>query len=108
MKKDQLVQPRCPVRTTLELLGGKWKLLIISQIGSETMRFSEVKHSLPDISEKMLVQELKNLCDSNLVERINYGEVPPRVEYKLTPKGLYVLPLIEELRNFGLQYMKQP
>jgi DNA-binding HxlR family transcriptional regulator len=107
MKNQNSVQARCPVRTTLELLGGKWKLLIINQIGKNTLRFSELKHNLPDISEKMLVQELKNLCDSGLVERRNYGVVPPRVEYTLTPKGLCVLPLIEELKNFGLDYMKK-
>ncbi len=103
--EKQHIQARCPVRTTLELLGGKWKLLIIRQIGEKTLRFSEIKQGIPDISEKMLVQELKNLCDSELLERINWGEVPPRVEYKLTTKGLMVLPLIEELKNFGLQYM---
>jgi DNA-binding HxlR family transcriptional regulator len=106
MKNKNTVHPRCPVRTTLELLGGKWKLLIINEIGNNTLRFSELKHNLPDISEKMLVQELKNLSESGLVERKNYGEVPPRVEYTLTGKGLCVLPLIEELKNFGLEYMK--
>jgi DNA-binding HxlR family transcriptional regulator len=107
MNNEHTVQARCPVRTTLELLGGKWKLLIISQIGENTLRFGELRHRLPDISEKMLVQELKNLGDSGLVIRRNYGEVPPRVEYSLTAKGRCVLPLIEELKNFGLAYMRQ-
>ena len=67
------VSARCPIRTTLELLGGKWRLLIIHQIGDETVRFGELKRHLPDISEKMLVQELKTLVDYDLVIRHSYG-----------------------------------
>ena len=100
------ITPRCPIRTTLELLGGKWRLLIIHQIGEQTMRFGELKRSLPDISEKMLVQELKNLTDNGLVIRRSYGEVPPRVDYRLTAQGKKVLPLIDHLRAFGEAYVR--
>ena len=100
------VTARCPIRTTLELLGGKWKLLIIYQIGEQAVRFGELKRSLPDISEKMLVQELKNLVDNDLVIRHSYGEVPPRVDYRLTEKGRKALPLIDHLRAFGLEYVR--
>ena len=99
------ITPRCPIRTTLELLGGKWRLLIIHQIGEQTIRFGKLKRSLPDISEKMLVQELKNLADNGLVIRHSYGEVPPRVDYQLTVPGKRVLPLIEHLRAFGEEYV---
>ncbi len=99
------VTSRCPIRTTLEMLGGKWKLLIIQQLAAEAKRLSHLKKDIPDISEKMLVQELKNLADSDLVERINYGEVPPRVEYKLTEKGKFALPLIGHLKNFSDNYL---
>ena len=105
MKSTITITPRCPIRTTLELLGGKWKLLIIYQIGEQAMRFGELKQSLPDISEKMLVQELKNLVDNDLVIRHSYGEVPPRVDYRLTEKGKKALPLIDHLRNFGQEYV---
>ena len=98
------VTPRCPIRTTLELLGGKWRLLIIHQIGEQTVRFGELKRLLPDISEKMLVQELKTLVDNDLVIRRSYGEVPPRVDYRLTEQGQKVLPLIDHLRAFGEEY----
>ena len=100
------VTPRCPIRTTLELLGGKWRLLIIHQIGEQTVRFGELKRSLPDISEKMLVQELKNLVDNGLIIRRSYGEVPPRVDYRLTAQGKKVLPLIDHLRTFGEAYVR--
>lgn len=106
MKPEACIQLRCPVRTTIELLNGKWKMLIIHQLGPDTLRFSELKHRLSDISEKMLVQELKILADSQLIERINHGEVPPRVEYRLTDKGRDVLPLIEAFKDFGLRYME--
>jgi len=101
------ITARCPIRTTLELIGGKWKLLILFQLAEKPLRFSELKRQIPDISEKMLIQELKTLAESKLVNRINYGEVPPRVEYELTEKGRHALPLIEEMRNFALAYERQ-
>jgi len=106
MKKPTYITPRCPIRTTLEMLGGKWRLLIIYHIGENTVRYSQLKSSLPDISEKMLAQELKTLVDYDLVIRTNHGEVPPRVDYQLTHQGLKVLPLITHLSNFGLSYMQ--
>jgi DNA-binding HxlR family transcriptional regulator len=107
MHKAMKVTPRCPIRTTLEMLGGKWKLLIIYQIGDRAVRFGELKRSLPDISEKMLVQELKSLADSELVVRHSYGEVPPRVDYRLTEQGKMALPLIDHLRDFGQGYVEK-
>ena len=105
-KQPEKITPRCPIRTTLELLGGKWKLLIISQLSDERLRLSALKRQIPDISEKMLIQELKTLVDSGLANRINYGEVPPRVEYELTASGKKALPLIVQIRDFGLDYQK--
>jgi DNA-binding HxlR family transcriptional regulator len=99
------ITPRCPIRTTIELLGGKWRLLIMNQLYGHTLRLSELKALIPEISEKMLIQELKVLVDSGLVIRKNYGEVPPRVEYSLSEKGLHVKPLIEQMVIFATQYM---
>jgi DNA-binding HxlR family transcriptional regulator len=105
MEKDMIkVTARCPIRTTLELVGGKWKLLILVQLAGKTARLSELKRQIPDISEKMLIQELKILGDSGLVKRINFGEVPPRVEYELTEKGALAMPLIEAMKNFAVDY----
>jgi DNA-binding HxlR family transcriptional regulator len=99
------VTARCPVRTTLELIGGKWKLIILQQLASnEELRLSELKRLIPDISEKMLIQELKTLVDSELAERKNYGEVPPRVGYSATKKGKNIKPLIEEMVRFAKGY----
>jgi DNA-binding HxlR family transcriptional regulator len=99
--------PKCPIRTTLELVGGKWRLLIISEIGAEHLRFGHLKKRIPEISEKMLVQELKTLVDASLVHRQNYGEVPPRVEYSLTAQGKKALSLISAIQDFGLYYQDE-
>lgn len=101
------ITARCPIRTTLELIGGKWKLLIIYQLAQQPLRFSMLKKLIPDISEKMLIQELKVLIDSQLVERVNFGEVPPRVEYNITEKGKFALPLIAEMQKFAQHYTAQ-
>ena len=101
------VTAKCPIRTTTELIGGKWKLLILFQLAPQPQRLSELKRLIPDISEKMLIQEMKNLCDSNLVNRENFGEVPPRVEYKLTKIGHKIMPIIAEMRNFAIEYQKE-
>lgn len=106
MSKESKITPRCPIRTTLEMLGGKWRLLIIGEIGKGNVRYGELKRGIPDISEKMLAQELKNLMESELVDRKNFGEVPPRVEYSLTSKGRKALELIEPIKTFGLEYME--
>ncbi|HEV7346891.1 helix-turn-helix domain-containing protein [Telluribacter sp.] len=107
MEKEKIfVTARCPIRTTLELVGGKWKLLILQQLYDKVLRLSELKSLIPDISEKMLIQELKTLVDSGLVHRENFGEVPPRVEYSLTDKGKNIKPLIEEMLHFAELYEK--
>ena len=93
----------CPVRKTLNLLGGKWTLLILFQINDSIIRFGELKRSIPGISEKMLIQELNQLVENKFVSKKSYPEVPPRVEYALTELGLKALPIAETLRLFGLE-----
>ena len=107
--KDKAINitAKCPIRTTLEMVGGKWKLLILQQLHGEKLRLSELKSLIPDISEKMLIQELKTLVESGLVHRKNYGEVPPRVEYSLTPVGEETMPLIAEMVKFAKKYEQQ-
>ncbi len=105
MEREEFkITARCPIRTTTELLGGKWKLLILFQLAQEPLRPSQLKRLIPDISEKMLTQELKNLTDTNLIARKNFGEIPPRVEYRLTSIGHSIMPLIAEMRNFAIKY----
>jgi DNA-binding HxlR family transcriptional regulator len=91
----------CPIKKAMEVVAGKWKMLIIFNLGENTVRYGELKRGIEGISEKVLIQELKALADQGIVERISYGEVPPRVEYKLTEKGRKALPLIQSIRRFG-------
>lgn len=103
-EKEKIILPsneNCPVKASLDLLGGKWTLLIIFQINNRTIRYGELKRAIPGISEKMLIQELKKLVAHHLVSKKSYAEIPPRVEYKLTKLGLKTLPLIEDLVAFG-------
>jgi len=91
----------CPVTEGLKIIGGKWRLQIIYQIGSKKRRFGEVKRLIPLISEKMLIQELKHLTANVILKRKAFKEIPPRVEYSLTSYGEKVLPIIEQLKMFG-------
>lgn len=91
----------CPVKASLNLLGGKWTMMIIYQIGDDVMRYGELKKIIPSISEKMLIQELKMLVENKLVNKKSYPEIPPKVEYTLTELGLKTIPIIEKLLKFG-------
>ncbi len=102
-KKVTQVKENCPVRKALSLLGGKWTLLVLFKINKDIVRYGELKRSIPGISEKVLIQVLKLLVENNLVAKTSYPEIPPRVEYKLTKRGLKTLPLIEQLEKFGLE-----
>lgn len=93
----------CPVRKSMHIFAGKWTLLIIYQINSRIVRYGELKRAIPGISEKMLINELKFLCDKGLIAKKQYPEVPPRVEYSLTPLGEKVLPIIDEIARFGME-----
>jgi DNA-binding HxlR family transcriptional regulator len=107
MEVSPIVAARCPIRTSLELLGGKWKMLLIQQLKNEPKRYGQLKSALPDVSEKMLTQELRQLVSDGLLLRTDYRELPPRVEYSLTPLGREVIPLIEALATFGNSYQQQ-
>ena len=103
MKKYSL--DLCPVRTSLEMLGGKWKLLLLDTFRRQpTQRYGELRQAVHDISEKMLIQELKLLVEHGLLARRAYPEIPPRVEYTLTDKGRGVLPILDAVMVFSKTY----
>ena len=97
----------CPVRTTLNVLGGKWKLLILSYLLDEPRRYGELRRLMPEITEKMLIQELRELETDGIVARTVHQTVPPRVDYSLTEQGQRVQPLFAELLGWGLQYLSR-
>jgi DNA-binding HxlR family transcriptional regulator len=101
--KDESGRPLnyCGIRCSMEVLGGKWKLLIVSSLAKGTLRFSELKQSIPEINEKMLIRSLQDLELHQIIERKVYEVVPPKVEYSLTEYGQSVIPLLVTLFNWG-------
>lgn len=99
------IEPQCPVKIALDILGGKWKMLIIYQIGDEVRRYGELRRLIPNISEKMLIQELKSLVEYDILNKKSYNEIPPKVEYTLTDKGKRALPIIGQMKTFGMEYV---
>lgn len=97
----------CPVRTTLNVLGGKWKLLILSYLLQDTRRYGELRRLTPEITEKMLIQELRELEQDGIVLRTTYQQVPPKVEYTLTDRGQRIRPLLEAMATWGLNYLQR-
>lgn len=89
---------------TLDIIGVKWKPLIIWHLGEKTLRFSELKRALPNITQKMLTQQLRALEEDQLVNRFVYAEVPPKVEYSLTEKGKTLLPVLSTLCEWAIEY----
>ena len=91
----------CPVTRTISIIGGKWKPIILNCIGDRTIRFGKLNQIIPSISNKVLSGELKELEQYGLIHRIEFTEMPPRVEYSLTNAGKSLLPLLHELANWG-------
>lgn len=99
----QACDEKCPVRASINLLSGKWTLMILFQINENVMRYGELKRAVTGISEKMLIQELNMLVENKLVSKKVYPEIPPKVEYSLTKLGLKTLPIVDQLAEFGLK-----
>ncbi len=95
----------CPVARTAEIIGNKWTPLIVRDLARGRRRFSELERSLMGISPKTLSERLKRLEDAGVVVRECFAEVPPRVEYSLTAKGHALLPVIESMRAFGVDWL---
>ncbi|MBW4437150.1 MAG: helix-turn-helix transcriptional regulator [Pleurocapsa minor GSE-CHR-MK-17-07R] len=95
---------RCPVETTLEVIGGKWKPLIVYYLSNGTKRFNELQRMLPQVTRQMLTQHLRELEADGIVHREIYAQVPPKVEYSLTELGETVRPMLETMVAWGAQY----
>ena len=96
--------PDCPVATTVQLIGSKWKLLIMRNLLSRPWRFNELKKDLDGISQKVLTDSLRSMEADGLLTRTVYPEVPPRVEYTLTELGYSLRPILEAMRVWGEDY----
>jgi DNA-binding HxlR family transcriptional regulator len=95
----------CPVCRTAEIVCGKWTLLVIRDLAEGRSRFCELERSLHGISPRTLSLRLRALEEEGIVERQTFPEVPPRVEYALTDKGRALVPLIEDMRAYGLKWL---
>ena len=104
-KKNEL--PKYPVATTVELIGSKWKLLIIKLLIVKPYRFNELMKTLDGISQKVLTDSLRSIEDDGIITRTVFAEVPPRVEYALSKLGNSLKPLINDMAKWGTDYKKK-
>jgi DNA-binding HxlR family transcriptional regulator len=105
MKQGSSSSDQCPVCATANLVCAKWTILVIRDLAAGHSRFCELERSLAGISPRTLSLRLRALEEEGIVERRTYPEVPPRVEYELTPKGLALLPLIDDMRQYGREWL---
>src|SRR5215813_2348531 len=97
----------CPIARTVNILEGKWTLLILRELFTGTKRFGELRSALPGVSPKTLAERLRTLEKQGIIGRTIYPEVPPRVEYSLTDLGQTLSPIIEALRDWGTHWADQ-
>ena len=111
MKKDEISEIKtqdyaeCPVKITIEIIGGKWKPAILYLIQNEITRFGEMHKSLPGISKRMLTTHLRELEADGIINRKVFAEVPPKVIYSLTDLGKTVIPVLTAMANWGEKYL---
>ncbi|MFO0811097.1 MAG: helix-turn-helix domain-containing protein [Gemmataceae bacterium] len=96
----------CPVETTIEAIGGRWKVLVIHHLLEGTKRFGELTRLLRGISARTLTRQLRELADSGVIERHVYQQIPPRVDYSLTPLGCKLAPILYAMHDWGLEAEK--
>ena len=102
LKKEEL--PDCPVATTVQLIGNKWKLLILRNLLARPWRFNELRKSLDGISQKVLTESLRSMESDGIIVRTVYAEVPPRVEYSLSELGETLRPILDAMQVWGQEY----
>lgn len=97
----------CPVEACVEVIGGKWKGVILFHLLSGTKRFNELMRLMPDVTQRMLTRQLRELEDDQIVNRKIYAEVPPKVEYSLTDFGQTLEPVLRMIQGWGVEYIGQ-
>ena len=104
MKTKAELLPECPVATTVQLIGNKWKLLIIRNLLQRPWRFNELQKSLDGVSQKVLTDSLRSMESDGIITRTVYAEVPPRVEYALSELGESMRPILNSMQVWGENY----
>ena len=108
MKDDRFCNSNCPFTRAIGTIVNKWKPIIINVINTRTIRFGQLDSIIPHITRKVLTEQLKELEEDGLLERLAYKEIPPRVEYKLSEKGLAFLPILESIKEWNCKYEVAP
>lgn len=98
---------QCPLEVTMEIIGGKYKGVIIGHLIDKTLRYNELQKLIPHATPKMLIQQLKELEADEIIKRKLYPVVPPKTEYSLTERGKSLIPAIIELNKWGMSYLKE-
>ena len=106
MKTKAELIPECPVATTVQLIGNKWKLLIIRNLLARPWRFNELQKNLDGISQKVLTDSLRSMEADGIITRTVYPEVPPRVEYALSDLGQSLQPILDAMKAWGENYKR--
>ena len=104
MRDEKFCNSNCPFTRAIGTIGNKWKPIIINVIGTRSIRFGQLDAIIPHISRKVLTEQLRELEEDGLLERLAFKELPPRVEYKLSDKGLAFLPILESIKEWNLKY----
>ncbi len=104
LTKEEL--PTCPVATTVQIIGSKWKLLILRNLLQRPWRFNQLKKDLEGISQKVLTDSLRSMEADGIIDRTVYAEVPPRVEYALDELGETLRPILDAMEVWGANYQK--
>jgi len=108
MTKNDVTEYHCPVEATLDVIGGKWKVVILFHLSHDgTHRFAELRRKIPGVSERMLTQQLRELEGDGIVHREVYPEVPPKVEYSLTEYGRTLRPITNVMCEWGQKHIKR-
>lgn len=97
----------CPVEATIDLIGGKWKALILFHLFGKTLRFSEIHRLVPKVTQKMLTQQLRDMENDGLLSRKIYQQIPPKVEYSLTYIGESLKPVLDSMCSWGDNYLRK-
>ncbi|MCL6753891.1 helix-turn-helix transcriptional regulator [Nostoc sp. CCCryo 231-06] len=95
----------CEVETTLKVIGGRWKVLIIRELMTGVKRFGELQRALPGVTQKMLTQQLREMEEDGIIHREVYPQIPPKVEYSLTPLGETLQPILYAMHEWAVQHL---
>lgn len=94
----------CPAEFTADLIGGRWKIVLLWYLFQGVQRFSDLQRAIPGITQKVLTHQLRDMEKSGLIKRTVYAEVPPKVEYQITPLGLTLKPVVDAMHHWGAEH----